>query len=121
MTFPYKIPKALCNQNVSIVLDGTKQDLYGNKEQLPPMNIDNTVFQLETIYSGDNNSRMKVADGTLFIFNGVSNPFPDIPVDSTGYIEYEGNKYSISHISINKEPTSNEVWSYEVQVNAYQD
>lgn len=121
MTFPYRIPKAFCNQSVSIVLDGTKQDLYGNKEQLPAMNIDNTVFQLETIYSGDNNNRMKVADGTLFIFNGVSTPFPDIPVDSTGCVEYDGKKYSISHISINKEPAGTDIWSYEVQVNAYQD
>lgn len=121
MTIPYRIPKAFCNQSVLIVLDGTKQDLYGNKVQQEPINVDNVVFQLEAIYSGDNNNRMKVADGTLFIFNGVSSPFPSIPVDSTGYIEYDGKKYSISHISINNEPTSNEIWSYEVQVNAYQD
>lgn len=121
MTFPYKVPKALCQQSVSIVLDGTKQNIYGQKETLPPIKVDNVVFQLETMYTGDNNNRMKVADGILFIFNGVSNPFPSIPVDSTGYIEYDGKKYSISHISVNNEPTSNEIWSYEVQVNAFKD
>ena len=120
LIFPYRIPKAFCNQSVSIVLDSTKTNLYGQKEKQPPINVDNVVFQLETIYSGDNNNRVKVADGTLFIFNQVSTPFPDIPVDSTGYIECEGKKYSISHISNNKEPTSNNIWSYEVQVNAYQ-
>lgn len=118
--FSYRIPKALCNQSVSIVLNSTKQDLYGNKEELPPIRVDNVVFQLETMYSGDNNNRIKTADGILFMFNGVSSPFPNIPVDSTGYVEYDGKKYSISHISINNEPNSNNIWSYEVQVNAYQ-
>lgn len=121
LTFPFRIPKALCNQSVKIILDGTKQDIYGNKEEQAPIIVNNVVFQLETIYSGDNNTRVKTADGVLFIFNSVSNPFPQISVDSTGYIEYEGKKYSISHISINKEPTSSRIWSYEVQVNAYQD
>ena len=120
MIFPYRIPKAFCNQSVSIVLDGTKANLYGQKEKQPPINVDNVVFQLETIYYGDNNKRVHVEDDTSFIINEVYTPFPDIPVDSTGYIECEGEKYSISHISINKEPTSNNIWSYEVQVNAYQ-
>ena len=118
--FPFRIPKAFCNQSVKIVLDSDKEDLYGNKEELSPMIINNCVFQLETIYTGGNSNRMKVADGTLFLFNGVSKPFPNIPVDSTGYIEYDAKKYSISHISINNEPTSDKIWSYEVKVNGYQ-
>ena len=64
--YPFRIPKAFCNQSVKIVLNGNKEDLYGNKEELPPIEIDNCLFQLETIYTGGNNNRMKVADGTLF-------------------------------------------------------
>jgi hypothetical protein len=59
----------------------------------------------------------KRAAGILFLFSGVSDPLPEITPEYLGSeIEYEGHLFTLEKITVNKNPFSSEVYSYELEV-----
>lgn len=117
MNFPYHIPKNWCNQSIQLILETNKRDNHGDPQLALPIQIDNVIAQMETVFSGTDSNRMKVANGVFFIYRDISTPFPTLDTTIHGQINYEGKVYAISDISVNKVPTSNVIWSYEIEVN----
>lgn len=75
------------------------------------------IFQPQTVYSGSNNNRQVVANAIAFLFAGVSDPMPVINKNHVGSkIDFEGETYTITTIVDNRNPFSNEVYSYELEV-----
>ncbi|EOH1311823.1 putative minor capsid protein [Enterococcus faecium] len=79
--------------------------------------IENMIFQTQTIYSGSNNNRKVIANAIAFLFAGVSTPFPEITKEHIGSeIIFEGTAYTLVTIVDDRNPFSNEVYSYELEV-----
>lgn len=110
------IPKKWANQQI-IYKDPTgEKDKYG-KQTVTETIINNCVAQLETIYSGTNNDRQVVANAVVFLYASVANPFLKFDKNSQGNkIVFEGVEYTIKRVVDNRDPLSNEVWSYELEV-----
>lgn len=117
VNFPYRVPKSWCNQSIQLILETNKRDEYGDPQLAAPQTINNVIAQMEDIFSGTNDNRMLVASGTFFIYHDISTPFPTLDTTMHGQIIYENKTYAISSISVNKAPTSNCIWSYEIEVN----
>ncbi|MDT2438278.1 putative minor capsid protein, partial [Enterococcus avium] len=82
-----------------------------------PIIIKHMIFQPQTVYSGSNNNRQVVANAIAFLFGGVSDPMPVINKKHVGSeIDFEGETYTITTIIDNRNPYSNEVYSYELEV-----
>lgn len=121
MNFPYRVPVNWCNQAIDLILETNQRNSHGDIELAPPQHIDNVIAQMETIFSGTDSNRMKVASGVFFIYRDISTPFPTLDTTTHGQIVYEGKVYAISDISVNKVPISNAIWSYEIEVNNVDD
>ncbi len=85
MNFPYHVPKNWCNQSIQLILETNKlqliletnkRDNHGDPQLAPPIQIDNVIAQMETVFSGTDSNRMKVANGVFFIYRDISTPFP---------------------------------------------
>lgn len=111
-----RIPKRLCNQSVVIkVADGVEDD-YGHA-QTHDIVIEHAIVQPQTIYSGSNNNRTITANAIVFLFAGVTTPLPKIDKHWVGYhLTFEENDYTITNIVDNRDPFSNDVYSYELEV-----
>ncbi|MDT2776660.1 putative minor capsid protein [Enterococcus thailandicus] len=111
-----QMPKEFCNQSIILSLKkGT------DKWQKPifedDITIENMIFQPQTVYSGSNNNRKVVANAIAFLFSNVSSPMPEISKEHVGSdIIFEGKTYSLVTIVDNRNPFSNEVYSYELEV-----
>lgn len=111
-----RISKRLCNQSVTFLIPDGKEDDYG-QQGTTEQKVDNVIVQPQTIYSGSSNSRTITANAIVYLFAGISTPLPKITKDWVGYhLKFEGNDYTITNIVDNREPTSNEVYSYELEV-----
>ncbi|CUR63890.1 putative minor capsid protein [Leuconostoc gasicomitatum] len=110
------IPKKFANQQI-IYHDPTgAKDRYG-KQTVKYTIINNCVVQQETIYSGTNNNRQVVANAVVFLYQGVTLPFLMFDKTSQGNkITFDGIEYTIQRIIDNRDPLSNGVWSYEIEV-----
>ena len=75
------------------------------------------LVQPQTIYSGSNNSRTITANAIVFLFAQISDPLPQITPDWIGnHLTFENRDYTITNIVDNREPYSNKVYSYELEV-----
>lgn len=110
------MPKELCNQSITFrLLDG--HDKWQKPIFSDPIMINHMIFQPQTVYSGSNNNRQVVANAIAFLFAGVSDPMPVINKNHVGSkIDFEGETYTITTIVDNRNPYSNEVYSYELEV-----
>ncbi len=110
------IPKEYCNQSIVLRLIQGK-DKWQKPIFSDPITIKNMIFQPQTVYSGTNNNRQVVANAIVFLFGGVSDPMPTISKNNVGSeIDFEGETYTITAIIDNRNPFSNEVYSYELEV-----
>jgi hypothetical protein len=110
------LPKNLCRQSILLRLSKEK-DRWQKPIIEQEVLIKHMIFQQETIYSGTKNNRKKRAAGILFLFSGVSDPLPEITPEYLGSeIEYEGHLFTLEKITVNKNPFSSEVYSYELEV-----
>ncbi|MFS0927443.1 putative minor capsid protein [Enterococcus durans] len=110
------IPKEYCNQSIVVRLIQGK-DKWQKPIFSDPITIKNMIFQPQTVYSGTNNNRQVVANAIAFLFGGVSDPMPTISKNNVGSeIDFEGETYTITTIVDNRNPFSNEVYSYELEV-----
>lgn len=111
-----RIPKRLCNQSIVLHVANGEEDDYG-KQKTVDMPINNVLVQPQTIYSGSNNSRTITANAIVFLFAQITEPLPKITPDWIGtHLTFEGRDYTITNIVDNREPYSNEVYSYELEV-----
>nr|DAL94038.1 MAG TPA: Minor capsid protein [Caudoviricetes sp.] len=110
------IPKEYCNQSIVLRLIQGK-DKWQKPIFSDPITINYMIFQPQTVYSGGNNNRQVVANAIAFLFEGVSDPMPTITKKHVGSeIDFEGDTYTITTIVDNRNPYSNEVYSYELEV-----
>lgn len=111
------MPKRFCDQSITLKLLNGKIDRYNKPEYEPEQQIENVIFQLQTIYNGTNNNREVVANAIAFLFVGVSEPFPILNKNHVGSkLIFEGKEYTIQKVSDNRNPFSNEVYTYEIEV-----
>lgn len=111
-----RINKHLCNQAVTIEIPSGQEDDYGQQETIDQQ-VGNVIVQPQTIYSGSSNNRTITANAIVYLFAGISTPLPRITPDWVGYhLKFEGRDYTITNVVDNREPFSNEVYSYELEV-----
>lgn len=111
-----RIPKRLCNQSIALLVPTGKMDKF-RKPVTETIMIDHVIVQPQTIYSGSNNDRTVVANAIVFLFAGVSNPMPKLTPDCVGwYLAFDGREYAITNFVDNREPYSDKVYSYELEV-----
>lgn len=111
-----RIPKKMCNQSIVLQVPTGEEDDYGKQKTVEQV-INNVLVQPQTIYSGSNNSRTIIANAIVFLFAGISDPLPKITPDWVGtHLKFEGRDYTITNIVDNREPYSNKVYSYELEV-----
>lgn len=110
------ISKRLCNQSVTFLIPSGEEDDYG-QQKTTVKQVDHVIVQPQTIYSGSNNSRTITANAIVFLFGQISEPMPQITPDWVGYhLKFEGRDYAITNVVDNREPYSNDVYSYELEV-----
>lgn len=111
-----RIPKRLCNQTVTLVMPSGEEDDYGQQETIE-QEVDHVIVQPQTIYSGSNNSRTITANAIVYLFAGISTPLPKITPGWVGYhLKFERRDYAITNVVDNRNPLSNDVYSYELEV-----
>ena len=111
------IPKSMANQSIILKKYIGRDGIYDEPQYETPMEIDNCVFQPQTIYSGTNNNRQVVANAVLYLYTGLSNPMPKLTKDNyESQIIFEGQTYTVKSIIDNRDPFSNDLWSYEIEV-----
>ncbi|WEV56133.1 putative minor capsid protein [Ligilactobacillus acidipiscis] len=112
-----KFPKSMANQSVVLKRYKGRTGLYDKPTYDDPITLEHCVFQPQTIYSGTNNERQIVANAIVFLYAGVTDPIPKLDKSNYGSkIEFEGQEYALQTIVDNRDPFSNEVWSYELEV-----
>lgn len=111
-------PKRMCQQTITLTLPTSgENDDWGKPLESDPTTIENCVVQPQTIYSGTNNGRTIVANAVVFLYAGISNPLPTITKEAVGAtVKFEGTDYVVTKIVDNRDPFSNEVYSYELEV-----
>lgn len=111
-----RIPKRLCNQSITLLVPTDKLDKY-RKPVMEATTIDHVIVQSQTIYSGSNNDRTVTGNAIVFIFAKISDPMPKLTPDCVGWhLTFEGRDYAITNFVDNRDPYSNEVYSYELEV-----
>lgn len=112
-----KFPKYLANQTVTFEKFIGREGPYKEPKYEKPIVINNCVFQPQTVFSGTNNNQEVTANAILFLYAGVSNPIPTLSKDNyQSKVTFEGHEYIVKSIVDNRDPYSNEVWSYELEV-----
>lgn len=111
-----RVPLRFCNQSIILKLKNGKTDLY-NKTDFNDYQIDNMIYQPQTIYSGDSNSRKITANAIAFLYPGISTDVPKLKSTDVGSkLVFDGDELTITNIITNLDPYSNEVYSYELEV-----
>lgn len=111
-----RILKKMCNQTITLTLPTGEEDDYG-KQVVKQQQIDNVIVQPQTIYAGNSNGRQVTANAVVFILGQVSAPMPELGPDCVGWhLQFEGRNYTITRFVDNREPFSNDVYSYELEV-----
>lgn len=111
-----RIDRRLCNQRITLKIPVGELDKYG-KQKTEKVEVEHVLVQVQTIYSGDSNNRRITANAIVFLFAKISNPLPKLDRDNVGNkLIFEGKEYTITNIVDNREPYSNDVYSYELEV-----
>lgn len=114
--------KAFCHQSIKFIrwkcLDDNGESVYDD-----PIEIDNCVVHLRTIYSGSNNDRTIVANGTVMLYKDISEPFinfskEDVKTDEClgSHVVYEGKTYTITNVNEDIELYSNDLYGYKLSI-----
>ena len=113
-----KFPKNAAKQTITLKKYlGESDSMYPEPEYATPVQIDHVVFQPETIYQGTNNDRQIVASAVVFLYANVSSPMPKLTQDNLrSVITFEGHEYTLERLVDNRQPFSNELFSYELEV-----
>lgn len=99
-----------------MMIPSGEEDDYGQQETTEQQ-VDHVIVQPQTIYAGSSNNRTITANAIVYLFAGISTPLPKITPDWVGYhLNFEGRDYTITNVVDNREPFSNEVYSYELEV-----
>lgn len=112
------IPTMMCNQTVEFTkFYQTETDMYGQPRQDKPITISKCVVQLATQYTGSNDNRQLIANGTVFFYTDITSPMPILSKDNLGSkIEFEGNEYTVQAINELKQPLSDDLFGYKLEV-----
>lgn len=111
-----RIPKRLCNQSITLLVPTRKLDKF-RKPVTETITIDHVIVQPQTIYSGSNNDRTVTGNAIVFLFAGVSDPLPKLTPNCVGWhLTFESHDYAITTFVDNRDPYTNEVYSYELEV-----
>lgn len=113
------VPRALCNQSVILIKAYQSQtdNMYHEVKLDAPVTINNCVVHLATKYTGTNNDRQLVANGTVFFYADITSPMPVLSKDNLGSkIQINENEYTITAITESKQPMSNELFAYKIEV-----
>lgn len=113
-----KIPKSMANQTATLIKHTVMSTEDGERvSEDVKVVYKYIVFQPTTIYSGTGNDRTITANGVLFLYANVTTPMPNLSKNDVGaFVEIEGNTYKIQRIVDNRDPFSNDIWSYEIEV-----
>lgn len=114
--------KAFCHQSIKFKrwkgLDDNGESVYDD-----PIEIDNCVVHLRTVYSGSNNDRTIVANGTVMLYKDISEPFinfskGDVKTDESlgSQVVYEGKTYTITNVNEDIELYSNDLYGYKLSI-----
>lgn len=113
------VPRALCNQSVILIKAYQSQmdNMYHEPKQDDPVTIDHCIVHLATKYTGTNSNRQLVANGTVFFYANITSPMPVLSKDNLGSkIQINENEYTITAITESKQPMSNELFAYKIEV-----
>jgi hypothetical protein len=112
------VPSELCNQSVVLVKYHQDEiDRYHNVKKDNPIQIDNCLVHLATQYTGTNENRQLVANGVVYFYADCTNPFPELSKNNLGSkVTFEGVEYTVKTISQAKQPQSNDMFSYRLEV-----
>lgn len=112
------IPDFTCNQSVILTkIYQSETDDYNRPKKDKPVTINNCIVQLATQYTGTNENRQLVANGGVYLYASISQPFPSLSKDNLGSIvEYEEQNYTLKTINEYHEPLSNELYGYKLEV-----
>ena len=111
-----KPPKSMCNQSI-IIKRKIEDDLYNEATYDDGIEIKKCVVHLRTIYSGTNNDRQIVANGTVMLYQDISEPFISLSkqdIENKAKIIYEGQEYTLTNINEDYEPFSNKLYQYKL-------
>ncbi|WP_270624592.1 putative minor capsid protein [Ligilactobacillus ruminis] len=113
-----KPPKSMCNQSIRIKLKvEDPEDIYGDSENYDEIMLNNCVVHARTVYEGSNNNRQIVSNATIMLYAGITTPFIDLTKDNLGSkIVYNGLEYTLTNISEDRDPFSNEIYQYKLGV-----
>lgn len=106
----------MCNQSI-IIKRKVEDDLYNEATYDDGVEIQNCVVHLRTIYSGTNNDRQIVANGTVVLYQSISEPFISLSkqdIENKAKIIYEGQEYTLTNINEDYEPFSNKLYQYKL-------
>lgn len=112
-------PSYMCNQSFIFKrkLTADPDDVYNDSKFADAISVSHAVVHLRTVYSGTNSNRQIVANGTIVLFKGITEPFIDLDKDSLGSkIIYEGKEYTLTNVNEDKDPTSEEIYQYKLQI-----
>lgn len=110
------IPKSMANQEMDYITLSDETDIYG-RPQKKIQHISNVVVQQEPVYTGTNNNRELVANAVVFLYWDVTTPMPTLTTTNVGdKVKFEDHEYTVQRIVENRQPFSNDIWSYEVEV-----
>ncbi|MGK4035781.1 putative minor capsid protein [Lactobacillus crispatus] len=114
--------KLMCHQKI-IFKRWVGIDDDGNSKFDKPIEINNCVVHLRTVYSGSNNDRTIVANGTVMLYKDISEPFvnfskDDVKTDSNlgSQIIYEGKAYTVTNVNEDIELYSSNLYGYKLQI-----
>lgn len=112
------IPASMAKQQIILRrFTGQSGGVYPKPTYDDPITVQSVVFQPQTIYTGTNNDRQIVANAVVFLYKNISQPIPKLSKANIGSkITFEGEEYTVQKIVDNRNPFSNELWSYELEV-----
>jgi hypothetical protein len=110
------IPRNMANQSVVLRLIKSR-DQWNDPDYTDPQTIEYCVVQPQTIYAGDNNNRKITANAIVYFYAQITKPMPVLTPDCVGAkVTFEGKDYVVTNFVDNRDPFSNDVWSYELEV-----
>lgn len=112
-----KIPRQFCNQHITLKKKKKETDQWNQPTYEDAVEVDGVIFQPQTIYSGTNNNRQIIANAVVYFFAGISIPLCSFDKEDVGsIIIFEKKEYLVKSIIDNRDPLSNELYSYELEV-----
>lgn len=115
-----KPPKEMFQDHITLIKnipdpDDPYQDEDNSKQE--KIEIDGVRFDQRTVYSGSNNDREIVANGTIVMMPPYTNPLPEIDKDYIGEkVSFNGKEYTITTVNRDIEPFTNKIYQYKIGV-----